>query len=199
MRFKMHERSLFATLLRAPWWVSLLLAGVIALGSHLALSGMFRLFGIMMAVPIFVVSVIAFVKQMKLPGSARVAAVLGAVQAMAWKEFSAVIEAAFVRDGFAVKRLGTGAADFEIAQGISIALVSCKRWKAGNQGVAPLEELAALCKAREIKEAIYISATPLTEQAQAFAAAQSMRVINGMSLAQLLRDLPAKAAKLSGQ
>ena len=190
MKLKMHERSLFASLLRAPWWVSLILAAVIALGSHLALPGDFRMFGITMSAPILVIGVIAFVKQMKLPSHARMAAVQSAVLAMSWKEFSAVAEAAFVRDGFTVKRLNGGAADFEIAQELSVALVQCKRWKAANHGVAPLEELAALCKARELTDAVYISAAPLTEQAQRFAAAQNMRVINGIELALFLRDLP---------
>ncbi len=193
MKFKMHERSLFASLLRLPWWVSLMIGAVIALLSRLTLKGDFLIFGVTMSLPFAVIAAIGLRRQWQLPSAARVDAVLAAVQAMSWREFSAVVEAAFVRDGFVVKALNLPAADFEIAQGVSVALVSCKRWKAANQGVAPLQDLAALCAARGAGEAIYISAAAVTGNAQAFATEQRMRLINGAGLVQFLRDLEIKA------
>ena len=138
MKFKMHERSLFASLLRLPWWVSLSLGVVIALVSRLTLKGDFLVFGVTMSLPFAVIAAIGLRRQWQAPSAARVDAVLSAVQAMSWREFSALVEAAFVRDGFVVKALNLPAADFEIVQGVSVALVRCKRWKAANQGVAQL-------------------------------------------------------------
>ena len=192
MQFKMHERSLFASLLRLPWWVSLALGVVIALLSRLTMKGDFLIFGVTMSLPFIVIAAIGLRRELKAPSAARVEAVLTAVQAMSWREFSAAVEAAFVRDGFVVKPASLPAADFEIAHGVSVALVSCKRWKAANQGIAPLQELAALCAARGAGEAIYISAAALTGKAQAYATEQRMRVINGAGLAQFLRDLPLR-------
>ena len=65
MKFKMHERSLFATLLRNPWWVSLGVAILIALLSRLFLSGDFRIFGFTMAVPFAVIAAITLRKQLQ--------------------------------------------------------------------------------------------------------------------------------------
>ena len=192
MKFKMHERSLFASLLRLPWWVSLVIGVVIALLSRLTLKGDFLVFGVTMSLPFAVIAAIGLRRQWQAPSAARVDAVLSAVQAMSWREFSALVEAAFVRDGFVVKALNLPAADFEIVQGVSVALVSCKRWKAANQGVAPLQELAALREARGAGEAIYISAAAMTGTAQAYATGQRMRLINGAGLAQLLRNLDLK-------
>ena len=192
MKLKMHERSLFASLLRLPWWVSLVIGVVIALLSRLTLKGDFLVFGVTMSLPFAVIAAIGLRRQWQAPSAARVDAVLSAVQAMSWREFSALVEAAFVRDGFVVKALNLPAADFEIAQGVSVALVSCKRWKAANQGVAPLQELAALREARGAGEAIYISAAAMTGTAQAYATGQRMRLINGAGLAQLLRNLDLK-------
>ena len=192
MKFKMHERSLFASLLRLPWWVSLSLGVVIALVSRLTLKGDFLVFGVTMSLPFAVIAAIGLRRQWQAPSAARVDAVLSAVQAMSWREFSALVEAAFVRDGFVVKALNLPAADFEIVQGVSVALVRCKRWKAANQGVAPLQELAALREARGAGEAIYISAAAMTGTAQAYATGQRMRLINGAGLAQLLRNLDLK-------
>lgn len=193
MKFKMHERSLFASLLRLPWWVSLVIGVAIALLSRLTLKGDFLIFGVTMSLPFAVIAAIGLRRQLQLPSAARVDAVLAAVQAMSWREFSAVVEAAFVRDGFAVKALNLPAADFEIAQGVSVALVSCKRWKAANQGIAPLQDLTALREARGAGEVIYISAAAVTGNAQAYATEQRMRLINGAGLAQFLRDLEIKA------
>ena len=192
MKFKMHERSLFASLLRLPWWVSLALGAVIALVSRLTLKDDFLIFGVTMSLPFAVIAAIGLRRQLKAPSAARIDAVLTAVQAMSWREFSTVVEAAFVRDGFVVKALNLPAADFQIAQGVQVALVSCKRWKAANQGIAPLRELVALREARGAGEAIYISAAALTDKAQAYATEQRMRVINGVSLAQFLRHLPLR-------
>ena len=192
MKLKMHERSLFASLLRLPWWVSLVIGVVIALLSRLTLKGDFLVFGVTMSLPFAVIAAIGLRRQWQAPSAARVDAVLSAVQAMSWREFSALVEAAFVRDGFVVKALNLPAADFEIVQGVSVALVSCKRWKAANQGVAPLQELAALREARGAGEAIYISAAAMTGTAQAYATGQRMRLINGAGLAQLLRNLDLK-------
>jgi restriction system protein len=192
MKFKMHERSLFASLLRLPWWVSLVIGVLIALLSRLTLKGDFLVFGVTMSLPFAVIAAIGLRRQLQLPSAARVEAVLAAVQAMSWREFSALVEAAFARDGFTVKALNLPAADFEIAQGVSVALVSCKRWKAANQGVASLQELAALRAARGAGEAIYISVAAVTGNAQAYAAEQRIRLINGAGLAQLLRDLEIK-------
>ena len=193
MKFKMHERSLFASLLRLPWWVSLVIGVLIALLSRLTLKGDFLIFGVTMSLPFVVIAAIGLRRQWQAPGAARIEAVLSAVQAMSWREFSALVEAALVRDGFAVMPVSLPAADFEIMQGVSVALVSCKRWKAANQGVAPLQDLAALREARGAGEAIYISVAPVTGNAQAYASGQRMRLINGAGLAQLLRGLDLKA------
>ena len=195
MQFKMHDRSLFAMLLRLPWWVSILIAVAIALVARLTLSDNYLLFGLTLAVPIFGVGVVAFVKQIRAPSATRVAETLAATQALPWRDFSAAIEAVFVRDGYGVTRLNLAASDFEVTQAGRIALVSCKRWKAASHGVGPLEELEALRKSRDAAEAIYISCGALTGKAQEFAVNAGMRVVNGADLALLLRGMvPRKDA-----
>ncbi len=190
MKFKMHERSLFALLLRSPWWVSLLIAGGVGLLARLLLPEDWRLFGYTGTGPFIVIAAMALFKQLQRPSAARVAAVLGAAQALAWRDFSAALEAAFARDGYGVTRLDLPAADFEITKAGRVALVSGKRWKAASHGTGPLEELVALRKKREAADTIYVSVGALTENAQRFAVGESMRVINGADLAVLLRDLP---------
>lgn len=191
MQFKMHEGSLFARLLRSPWWVSLAIGVVLGVAGLALLPTEYKVVGAAWSLPFLIIAGIAFTKQWNKPSASRVAAVLGVAQAMHWKQFSAALEAAFARDGFAVKRLDLPAADFELAKGGRTALVSARRWKAATQGVAPLEELAALAAARQADETLYVSIAPLTEQAQRLAADRRMRVVNGADLVQFLGDLPA--------
>lgn len=194
MKFKMHERSLFALLLRSPWWVSLLISAAIGLLVRLAVPEDYRMYGYPAISPFVVIGLYALYKQLRAPSGARVAAVQGAVLALSWREFSALIEAAFTRDGFGVTRIDLPAADFEIIKAGRVALVSAKRWKAGSHGAGPLEELAALRRSRDAAETMYISAGALTENAQRFAATEGMRIINGIDLAVLLHDLPPPRA-----
>ena len=196
MKFKMHERSLFALLLRSPWWVSLLIAGAIGLLVRLAVPEDYRMYGYPAIGPFVAIGSYALYKQLRAPSGARVAAVQDAVLALSWREFSALIEAAFTRDGFGVTRIDLPAADFEIIKAGRIALVSAKRWKAASHGVGPLEELAALRRSRDAAETMYISAGALTDNAQRFATAEGMRIVNGLDLAVLLHDLtPPRAGK----
>ena len=196
MKFKMHERSLFALLLRSPWWVSILIGAAIGLLVRLVVPEDYRMYGYPAIGPFVAIGLYALYKELRAPGGARVAAVHSAVLGMSWREFSALIEAAFTRDGFGVTRIDLPAADFEIIKAGRVALVSAKRWKAASHGIGPLEELAALRRSREAAETMYISAGGLTDNAQRFATTEGMRVVNGIDLAVLLHDLrPPRAGQ----
>ncbi|HYT47009.1 MAG TPA: restriction endonuclease [Burkholderiales bacterium] len=66
------------------------------------------------------------------------------------------------------------------------ALVACKRWKAVRTGVEPLREFHAAAAQREAHERIYIAAGEVTDNARAFAAEKSIRLLQGEELAALL-------------
>jgi restriction system protein len=79
-KFRMAEKSLFAILLRSPWWISLVLAGVIALVSKLALPAEMFWFGAMGGFPFLVIAVMAARRQMQQPSAARVQQTLQAAR-----------------------------------------------------------------------------------------------------------------------
>lgn len=118
---------------------------------------------------------------------------IGAVGAMSWRDFSALIEQAYQRDGYAVTR-SNGAADFTLVKGNRTVLLCAKRWKAASHGLEPLRELDAARRAQEANEAIYVGAGTVTDNARRFAAANRIRLIEGPELTRLLR-LPKSAAK----
>ena len=64
MQFKMRENSVFASLLRSPWWVSMLIGGTIALGVAILLTPKFAHFGVVIALPFFVIGLLRAYRQM---------------------------------------------------------------------------------------------------------------------------------------
>ena len=190
MKFRMAEKSLFAILLRSPWWISLALAGVIALASKLALPADMFWFGAMGGFPFLVIAVMAARRQMKQPSAARVQQTLQAVAALSWRDFSAALEDGWLKEGFTVTRRdgrNSGGADFAIHKGGVTTLVSGKRWKAASLGVEPLRELQAAIEQAEARDGIVVALGDVTPQAARFAKAHSIRVLQAPELALLLR------------
>lgn len=195
MKFKMAEKSLFAILLRSAWWISLSIAGLIALVSKALLPPEYFLFGAMGGFPFVVIAMITLWRQLRAPSTAHVEATLAQINAMPWREFSAALEQALVRDGFEVKRLENAAADFELLKSGRTVLLSGKRWKAARLGLEVFQALEAARSARDASSCICVTAGEVTDNARQFAASHQIRVIQGTELAQLLRPvLIAKTA-----
>lgn len=189
MKFKMAEKSLFAVLLRSSWWISLSIAGVIALASKALLPSEYFLFGAMGGFPFVVIALITLWRQLNAPSTAHVEATLAQINAMPWREFSAALEQALVREGFEAKRLENAAADFELIKGGRTVLLSAKRWKAARLGLEVFQALEAARSARDASSCTCVTTGEVTDKARAFATAHQIRVIEGTELAQLLRPV----------
>ena len=186
MKLRMAKDSLFAVLLRSPWWISIAIAAGIVVVVRLVLPGVHVAYAVFAALPFIVIGAIAGWRQLRQPGTARVAGTLEAVRGMSWGDFSGALEDAFRRDGYAVRRLDGPAADFELTRGGRTSLVACKRWKVARTGVDPLRELDAAKRAREAHECIYVATGEVTDGALKFAREQGIRVVHGAELAKLL-------------
>lgn len=186
MKLKMAQNSLFAILLRSPWWISIAIAALIVVIARAALREQFVLYGAFAAAPFVVIGIIAAWKQLRAPSAARVADTLQAVRSMSWREFADTMENAFRNNGYEVTRLAGPDADFAIVKSGRTALVSCKRWKAASNGIEPLRDLHSAMEAREAQESIFVTAGGITDNARQFAIEQKIRVVQGAELAQLL-------------
>jgi restriction system protein len=190
-KFRMAEKSLFAILLRSPWWISLALAGVIALISRLALPTEMFWFGAMGGFPFLVIAVMAARRQMNEPSAARVQKTLEAAGAMSWRDFSAALEDGWLKAGFTVTRRegrDSGGADFAIHKSGATTLVAGKRWKAASLGVEPLRELKAALDKAEARDGIFVALGDVTPQAAKFARDSGIRVLQAPELVKLLRN-----------
>jgi len=187
MGWKLPRNSLFAILLRSPWWASALVgAGVFAAGK-VFLPAAYAAFA---AVPFAVIAALAGWRQLRAPRAGRIAATLERLRGLPWEGFCRELEAAWRREGYAVSRPGAAQVDFELARGGRVTLVGCKRWKAVRTGVEPLREFHAAAARREAQERLYVAAGEVTDKAAAFAAEKNIRLLQGEELAKLLGSEP---------
>ena len=115
MKF-MAKNSLFAILLRSPWWISLLVAAALAVVGFAALPPAYAPFPVFAAIPFLGIAGIAAWKQRGKPSQARIEQTTQALLALPWPAFADTLEAALRRDGCQVKRLNGAAVDFEVTR-----------------------------------------------------------------------------------
>ena len=188
MKLKMSENSLFAILLRSPWWVSFGLVAAFALASRAFLPAPYVAYGVMGGFPFLIIGIMAARRQWRTPSPKQIAEVLSQAAAMSWRDFSRVIEQGYARHGHAVTLLNQPAADFRLIKDGRITLVSCKRWKAASQGIDALRDLMAAKEAQGAHQITFISLGKLTDSASRFAKQYGIHVMEEEELARLLNS-----------
>ena len=195
MNLKMNKNSIFSLLLRAQWWASGGIALVIAIIAWTLMPREYAAYGIFTGMPFLIISIMVLWRKRGEPSAARVAEIIQAARAMSWKDFSAEIERALVRDGFEVTRIDQPYADFSITSSGRKALVSCKRWKVASNGIEPLRDLHQAVETGEADYSFYITAGEFTRNAMQFAVAHQMRLVHGAGLAKLLNEMKVAKSK----
>lgn len=188
MKLKMSEKSLFATLLRAPWWVSFVVMLAVALAAGALLPDAYKTAGMLGGFPFLVIGVMAAWRQRNALSPARIDELTAQARAMGWREFSAVVETALRKQGFEVRPLSNGPADFEIEKNGRITLVSAKRWKAASMGAETLRELLATVESQEAFSCSCMSLGVFSPAAVALARQHPIQLLGSVEIAQLVHD-----------
>lgn len=189
MKLKMAKNSLFAVLLRSPWWYSVLIVLGFAMAARTLLPEPYVMVGIAGAFPFLVIAAMSARRQWNLPNPRRVSAALERAGNMAWVDFANTLEKAFALQGYAVTRLKGPAADLQLAKGDTVTLISCKRWKAANHGIEPLR---ALCQAQQTlgaQHACYISLASVNDTAKRYAQENGVMLMASAELGPLLLEV----------
>ncbi len=187
MKFKMSEKSLFAVLLRSPWWISFVLVAVVALLAGALLPDQYKGVGMLGGFPFFVIGCMALWRQRNLPSPARVDSVLQSLSGMNWRDFSAILDTAFTRQGYTVTHQ-SGAVDMLLEKKGVHTVVIAKRWKAAAMGIEPLRELVARRDELEASNSVCISLGQVSAKAQDYAAENRITLITGADLVMLLDE-----------
>ncbi len=189
MKFRMAPNSLFAILLRQPWWVSLLIALLFAGVSFALLPADAAPFGAVGALPFVGLALVALKRQWGQPSASRVEAVATALAGMSWESFRKVLEQAYTRQGWEVERL-SGAADLRLRKPGSQVLVAARRWKAARQGEDALQALRGAMVSFDCDRALFVALGDVSPNARRLAGEYGITLVQAEGLAQLLRGVP---------
>ena len=186
MKWKMSDKSLFALLLRSPWWISIAVFAGFALLARALLPPAYVWAGLFGGLPFLVIGVIAARRQWLAPKPAQLAQQLERLSAMAWRDFAKAVTEAYTRQGFVVTAFGGVGADLQLVKAGRTTLVSCKRWKAAKLGVEPLRELVASRQRQDASLCACLTLGQLSDTAQGFAKAEGVQVVDAEALATLM-------------
>lgn len=189
MKWKMAKNSLFAILLRSPWWVSVSIVAVISLLSGALLPANYVAFGVMGAFPFLVIGVMAAWRQVRAPDPTQVAEALRKAGTLSWRDFSRLLEAVYIKQGYTVTRLNSSAADFSLFKDGQTRLVCAKRWKAATHGIEAVRDLVALRDARGAQHCTYLCLNPLTDQARRLARVEGVHLTSENEIAALINHV----------
>lgn len=193
MKLRMAKNSLFAILLRKPWWVSLAIAAALGLVAAALLPAAYKAVGVFSGLPFLVIAAVAAWRQARLPSAARVEATRTAVAGMAWPAFAALLERAFAREGWRVERAGAGSHDFVLEREGRRMLVGARRWKSAQTGLEALRALQAAREQSDASDALLIGLGALSDAARTFAAGHRIGIWQAPEIARALDGLlPAR-------
>lgn len=188
----MAKNSVFAILLRSPWWISFAVAAVMSVLAAALLPETYRAVGAIASLPFVVIGVIAARRQWRLPRRAQVERTRQALAAMGWPQFAGLLEEAFQADGYAVRRSSNPPVDFELERNGRRTLVCARRWKSARTGLETLRALQAAREATDAADALYVGLGEFSESARPFAVKHRIAIWQALDLAQALRGrLPA--------
>ena len=183
----MARNSLFAVLLRSPWWISLAIAAALVLLSLVLLPVDWQVVGLSSALPFLVLAVMAAWRQRDQPKPAEVEQARQRLAAMAWPEFSAELEAALQRQGYAVARAGGSSVDFELERQGRRTVLAARRWKSARTGLETLRALQAAREAADVEDAICVALGEPTDAARPYAQEHGIVLWGAEDLARLMR------------
>ncbi len=184
---KLPPNSLFAILLRSPWWFSALLVVGFVLLSRLLLSDEYWKFGAVGAFPFVITAVLALKRQLKAPKVSTINTQIEALRNMPWPQFSEKIVQSLTQQGYTIAKLqsATGA-DFLISKQDQKIVLAAKRWKAANLGESELHQLNKAKQFHKADGAWYITVGNVSNKAVLFANKNQIELLQDALLVQRL-------------
>ena len=177
-----ESRTLFSILLQQPWWIAALV-GVALFGiAQLA----FPPVAPFVALPFLLIALYVGYRQLRTVSAGQIEARLAVVRGLSWDRFSSIVSDTYARQGYLVAAADSPAYDFTLTRDGHVTLLQCRRWKANQYGVAPLQALAGAVAAMDAYNGICITAGNFSPQALAFANGKPITLLSGRELAVLV-------------
>lgn len=115
-----------------------------------------------------------------------------------WKHFEDLLAEMFRREGYRVEeslsRGADGGIDLRLRRADETVVVQCKRWRTKPVGASIVREIFGLQNAEGAQRAIVVTTSGFTPDAQSFARAQGIELIDGHALLERLAIVRAPAS-----
>lgn len=202
-RMARKKDNLIELLADLPWWISVVIAGVVYAGMRWILPSMefgnpmlkglaaampkaAWFFGILFLIP----ALVSFIRSMQRKRLLDSRSDIDSIRDLSWADFELLIGEAFRREGYSVEERGGGGADGGIdlvlrKSGEKI-LVQCKQWKSRQVGVSVVRELYGVMVHEKAARAIVAISGEYTEEAKSFARGKPLELLNGPALFRLV-------------
>lgn len=178
----MTQQTLFTILLRQPWWVTLLVAFALFAIAHV----IFPPIAPFMALPFAGLSIYIGYRQWRGSAGVNAGERLATLRTLPWEDFSALITAAYERQGYAVAPAEGSGYDFILTRDGRTTLLQCRRWKVNQVGVGPVRNLASAVARGGAFNGICIAAGVFSEPAAKLALTEPVSLISGNDLVALV-------------
>lgn len=183
MKWNLKENSLFAILLRSPWWYSFAIAIALSLIASALLPSNLKLGGALGSFPFVVLGFIALRRQLRLPKAAAVEATLQHLQTLDWSRLAPQLRHALTQQGYHVEASENPAADFALVQGGRVSLLLARRFKSAQTGVEPLQALREAADQAGAQQIVMIALGGLSQKAQRYAQQHKLQIWDAKDLA----------------
>jgi restriction system protein len=200
------NESLPNLLIRLPWWISIVLAGLVLIVSHFVIPNIsfenpflkgFALgapnLGAFVAFALCVISLMSAIESWRKRRLFSGQKGLDTIKKLNWQEFEELVGEAFRRQGyFVLENPGKGpdgGVDLRLRKDGRKIYVQCKHWKTSKVSVKVVRELFGVMAANGADEGIVVTYGEYTGEARGFAQGKPMRLINGKQLSRMIRDV----------
>lgn len=205
---KRRRQGVLDALIAAPWWISVILAGIVSLGAQFwlptaftsplfaALSNLLDRFGAFAGIPFLLIAVVSALddyKRRKLLVSQKE---LDDLRALTWQDFEVLVAEAYRVAGYQVTETGSGpdgGIDLVLKKSGLTTVVQCKRWKTRQVGVSPIRELYGVMVAEGADAAIFVCSGGYTAEAMIFAKGKAITLVDGPDLLELVERVQGEA------
>ena len=175
-----QKRTLFSILAQQPWWLSLLIAGLIYM-----IGALFSpLIGGAAAFPFILVTAYVGYMRIKRGPTADFPVMIKALRAASPEDMRDMLAEAFKRQRYEVTDGKDG--DLELQRNGYVTLVRFRRWRAQSTHANAIQELVAAMRSRKADHAMYITAGAAPDTTKAAADAAGIALLDGVALSNLV-------------
>lgn len=209
------NQSTFDLLLRAPWWVAVLLAGLVYLVMAIilpslntenpALKTVFNSLAIpapYFALIILLAAPFSFLNARRKARQLDQQQDLNSIRQLHWRNFEELVAEAYRRQGYRVVEGDYGAdggIDLQLSKNGDITLVQCKQWRVQKVGVSVVREMFGVLTASHAAKVVIICSGYFTQESTAFSHNKPIELIDGHSLLALIRGVQPSASVEAGE